>query len=329
MPKCSGVPPTEGCLMGIDRPRTYDSEQDNPGRSESHDPEQGGLPRRHFVRLALAGAAGLLLTSPTPLVWARWTRARSGGSWSDPGTWDGAVPGPNDVAVISSDVVLDTDARVAGVIIEPGATLSFLRTRSVTLRSSENVIVRGRLSMRPEQSSINHRLTFVDVDESKFVGDGMKVRASDVGLWVMDNGVLDVAGSQKREWTRTASGVPADATVIKLRQEPTGWRVGDRIVLTPTASPARHNFHSAYDEARIKSIRGRTVTLTKPTRFAHPAVEVREGESFTPEVLNLTRNVAVGGTPKGRAHVFIHSRRPQSVRNVAISHVGPRHVPGR
>jgi hypothetical protein len=315
--------------MGIDRPRTYDSEQDKPGRSERDDPRQGGLPRRNFVRLALVGAAGLLLAPPTPLVWARRSRARSGGSWSDPGTWNGNVPGPNDVAVISSDVILDTDARVAGVIVEPGATLSFLRTRSVTLKSSENVIVRGRLSMRPEQPSINHRLRFVDVDESKFVGDGKKVRASDVGLWVMGNGVLDVAGSQKRAWTRTASGVPADATVIKLRRDPTGWRVGDRIVLTPTGSPAKRNFHRAYDEARIKSIKGRTVTLTKPTRFAHPAVEVREGQRFTPEVLNLTRNVAIEGTPKGRAHVFIHSQRPQSVEHVLIEHMGPRHVRGR
>jgi hypothetical protein len=183
--------------------------------------------------------------------------------------------------------------------------------------------------MHPGQSSIKHRLKFVDVDETAFVGGGMMVRRSDVGLWVMGNGVLDLAGSQKRAWTRTVSGVPADATVIKLQHDPRGWRVGDRLVLTPTRSPAEGNFHSAYDEARIKSIKGRTVTLSKPTRFAHPSVAAKKGKRFTPEVLNLTRNVAVEGTPGGRAHIFIHSKRRQSVEHVLIKHMGPRHVGGR
>jgi hypothetical protein len=169
----------------------------------------------------------------------------------------------------------------------------------------------------------------VDVNEEAFVGDGHKVRPKEVGLWVMGKGVLDLAGSAKRAWTRTASGVPAGATVIKLKHDPRGWRVGDRIVLTPTASPRKRNFHTAYDEARIKSIRGRTITLTERTRFAHPAVEVRPGKTYTPEVLNLTRNVVIRGTRKGRSHVFIHSKRSQRVKHVAIRHVGPSHVPGR
>jgi hypothetical protein len=315
--------------MRVSRPRTGRSERDDPGRSMQDNPYADGLDRRHFVRLALAGAAGLLLTQPVAPVWARRARARRAGRWSDPRTWNGNVPGPGDVAVISSDVTLDTDALVAGVIVEPGATLSFLGVRSITLKSSGNVVVRGRLSMKPSASSIKHRLRFVRVNESRFVGGGKNVRASDVGLWVMGNGVLDLDGSRKRAWTRTVSGVPADATVINLRHDPRGWRVGDRIVLTPTGSPAKRNFHSAYDEARIKSINGRTVTLTRPTRFAHPAVAVKQGKRFTPEVLNLTRNVVIEGTPKGRAHVFIRSKRRQSVEHVVLSHMGPSHVLGR
>jgi hypothetical protein len=40
--------------------------------------------------------------------------------------------------------------------------------------------------------------------------------------------------------------------------------------------------------------------------------------------LNLTRNVSVGGERGGRAHVFVHSSRPQTIRNAMLRHVGPR-----
>lgn len=42
------------------------------------------------------------------------------------------------------------------------------------------------------------------------------------------------------------------------------------------------------------------------------------------EVINLSRNVVIGGTPGGRSHVLIHSTVPQTIHFVEISHVGPR-----
>jgi hypothetical protein len=298
-------------------------------RSRTHQPRQGNhtvpeLDRRRFFRLALIGGAGLALASSLQPAWAGRSHARAPGRWSDPKTWGGKVPGPRDVAVISSDVILDTDARVAGVDIRRGGALSYLAGRSATLESSCNVVVRGLLSMRPKSPSVVHRLIFVDVDEGKFVGEGTKVLDSDVGLWVMDRGALDIAGSSKRAWTRTVSGVRKGVTTLELRDPPKGWRVGDKIVLTPTRSPAGWEHHSSYDEARIRAIFGNTVRLSRPTRFAHPAVEVRAGLVLTPEVLNLTRNARIRGTRRGRAHVFINSSRRQTIRYAKLSHMGPR-----
>jgi hypothetical protein len=297
-------------------------------RSLTHRSKQGNhnvaeLDRRRFFRLALIGGAGLAL-SPSMPAWAGRSHARTPGRWSDPRTWGGKVPGPRDVAVISSDVILDTDARVAGVEIRRGGALSYLAGRDATLESSGNVVVRGLLRMRPKSPSIVHRLIFVDVDESRFVGEGTKVLDSDVGLWVMGRGVLDIAGSSKRAWTRTVSGVRKGATTLELRNPPKGWRVGDQIVLTPTRSPAEWEHHSSYDRARIRAINGNRVTLSKPTRFAHPAVEVRPGLVLTPEVLNLTRNTRIKGTREGRAHVFINSSRQQNIRYARITRMGPR-----
>jgi hypothetical protein len=302
--------------MTASRPNTHRALQDNPGAR--------AVDRRLLLRFSLAGAAGLILSPRALPAWARRSQARNPGKWSDPRTWGGSIPGPRDVAVISSAVVIDDDARVAGVIIEPGAALSFLSGRSVTLESTGNVVVRGRLSMRPNARSSLHRLVFTNVNEGRYVGRGKRVLNSDVGLWVMGSGVLSTAGSQKLAWTRTASGVPRGATTVELQDAPEGWQVGDTIVLTPTRSPANPRFNTAYDSAEIKTIRGRTVTLSRPTKSAHPAVEVKRGSRFTPEVLNLTRNVRIEGTRRGRAHVFIHSRRGQRVEHTLISHMGPR-----
>jgi hypothetical protein len=298
-------------------------------RARADDAEQGNqsfpaLDRRRFFRLALLGGAGLILNPSIHPAWARRFHSRTRGKWSDPRTWGGAVPGPRDVAVISSDVVLDTDARVAGAIVRRSGALSYLSGRSVTLESSGNVVVQGRLSMRPKSPSISHRLVFVNVEESRFQGEGMKVLDSDVGLWVMDDGVLNIAGSSKRAWTRTVSGVRKGATTIELRDPPKGWRVGDRIVLTPTRSPEASEHDTSFDEARIRAINGNRVKLSRPTRFGHPNVEVRPGVVLTPEVLNLTRNVSIRGTRGGRAHVFINSSKRQSIRYARIAHMGPR-----
>lgn len=283
------------------------------------------IDRRTFLRLlGKAGVAGLAIAAP-PLLTSAEPR-RETGRWSDPATWGGSVPSEGDIAIVAAPVVLDVDVRVAGVVIQPEGQLTFLPRRDVRLETTGNVVVSGRLSMRPEDSRADHRIVFVGVDEASFVGGGMDVLQSDVGLWVIDAGVLDLAGSRKLAWTRTANEIRAGATTIRLREDPTGWRAGDELVLTPTLSPTRPDHHLAYDSVTVKAIDGRTVKLSAPTRFAHPRVTVGRGHVLTAEVLNLTRNVGIEGTADGRAHVFIRSRRAQKIRNVSVRYMGPRQL---
>lgn len=231
------------------------------------------------------------------------------------------MPGPNDVATVSGSVVLDVSARVAGVVIEPGGALIFEPTNSVALESSGNVVVKGLLTMRPSTSAV-HRLIFVDVDEAAFVGSGMNVVASDVGLWVMDAGKLDLVGEAKTPWARLAGDGVAGASVLRLDRVPTGWKVGDRIVVVPTTAPARRSDASwaGFSETTITSVSGSSVTLDTPLSFDHPKV----AGAWTAEVLNLTRNVEVEGTAAGRSHVFIRSTSTQGFSHVALRHMGPR-----
>jgi G8 domain len=317
-------------------------------------PDASRLNRRRFLvvggavgAVGLAGAVGAVASrgggsnTPTPTTTqpahqhqqataapSSSTGAVAGRRWSDPATWPHGVPGPRDVAVISQRVVLDRDARVAGVVVEPGGELVFEPTATHTLESSGNVVVKGRLVLHPASGSVDHGIVFLGADEARFRGGGMEVLKPDVGLWVMDAGVLDLQGTAKRAWTRVTGTVAAGATRVTLKDDPAGWRPGDELIITPTLAPTSDASVTAYDSARVASIDGRSVTLDRPMRFAHPSVDVVSdagtGRIQTAEVLNLARNVRIEGTPGHRAHIFIRSRRPQSLKAAAIRHMGPR-----
>ena len=321
------------------------------------DPQEAGRPRRLSRRTVLllggavgtagAGAAvasvlgrdqrpppaapeGHVDTPPAPAPAAPSTTGRprpAGSPWSDPASWPRGVPGPNQVAVISKPILLDTDARVAGVTIAPGGRLIFEPGASRQLESTGNVVVRGQLVMRPEDATVEHRLVFRGVRESRFAGGGMEVKDSDVGLWVMGKGRLDIEGSTKLPWARAAGALAAGTSRITLQDEPAGWRKGDELVVTPTLAPTdpeAGTSTAAYDVVEVAAVRGRTVTLSRPLRLPHPAVTVARGRVMTAEVLNLTRNVGLEGTPGGRSHVFIRSARRQSLAGAVIRHMGPR-----
>lgn len=279
--------------------------------------------RRTFLRSALISGS-LLAVQPSLLL--RGASARTSiARWSDPRTWGGSIPGKDDVAIITKPVLLDINATVAGVDVRRGGRLIFHPDKSVSLSSSGNVVVKGSFVMKPSSPRKKHRLTFVGVDESRYQGGGLEVLDSDVGLWVM-GGVLDIVGSPKRAWLRAAGHIPAGARTIALKIDPTGWEVGDEIAITPTHSPSDPNNYVVFDEARITAISGRTISLSTATSFAHPEVEVSPGRAFTPEVLNLSRNAIIQGTPQGRVHTFIHSTKRQRVKHAALRYMGPRHA---
>jgi hypothetical protein len=153
------------------------------------------------------------------------------------------------------------------------------------VETPKNVVVDGTLRLRPGTT-----LRFVNVNESAFVGGGMDPMASDVGLWVMGDGVLDAQGTRKTAWNRTGS-------------DPT-WLPGDEVVLAPWAQgDDGANGFAPYGGG--------------PVPTADPSVPPTE-------VLNLSRDVVIEGTPGGRSHIFIRSMRPQMIGHVLVRHMGPR-----
>ncbi|MBO9198815.1 T9SS type A sorting domain-containing protein [Niastella sp. MAH-29] len=246
------------------------------------------------------------------------------GNWSDPGTWGGKLPGASDTPLISSGHIINYDlatANFSGVNISSGGTLQFDSGKSTTLQTTGNVVVEGKLTMRPSSANVIQTLRFINIDESKFVGGGMNVLGTDVGLWAMASGVLDLIGTTKTAFVRAAGSIAANATVINLNSTPVGWQVEDAISIAPTESPTVGDAYlNGFDERTIKSISGSSVTLTAGTLRQHPQINGQ----WTAEVINLTRNVRVEGTATGRTHIFIRSSVPQTISNIQIRYIGPR-----
>lgn len=162
-----------------------------------------------------------------------------------------------------------------------------------TITMAGNLVVHGRLEAKPASPGVQHVIRWRGVHESQFVGGGgLLPLDTDPGLWVQGAGVLDLAGTPRTAWNRTGS-------------DPT-WRKGDELVVTPTQVGNYTKFASFRAGSPVPYSVG-------PGRRKQPA-----------EVLNLSRNVRLEGTPAGRAHIHIHSTSPQSLRHVAIRWMGPR-----
>jgi hypothetical protein len=252
------------------------------------------------------------------------TRSIRSGPWSDTGTWDSGVPTSARGAYVNPGhlVTLDTNAgNVPGVLVGPGASLVFDPASSAALESTKNLVIEGTLRMRPIGPHVIHTIRFVGVNEAAFVGGGMNPVATDVGLWVMGAGNLDLSGSPKTAWLNASGNIASGGTSVALRAAPSGWRAGDELAIAPTQPPtAGATSWDGFDERIVSSVSGSTVTLNSPTAHAHPVVN----SGWTAEIMNLTRNVRIEGTAAGRSHVFIRSSSPQTVQHTAIRYMGPR-----
>jgi hypothetical protein len=137
-------------------------------------------------------------------------------------------------------------------------------------------------------------------------------------------GRLDAHGTPKTPWTRATGSIPAGATTFQVL-DATGWQVGDEIVVTATVDRSVSSFWSKDDRRTITAINGNTVTVGAALTNAHPAVTF-SGATYTAEVLNLTRDVRIEGTPGGRAHIVFLHQGHAGFSQVGISHVELSHL---
>src|SRR5262249_39984701 len=115
---------------------------------------------------------------------------------------------------------------------------------------------------------------------------------------------------------------------VKLAEAVTGWRPGDRVIVTTTSSRSRVNQRQtlrpgpgiapAYTEERtIKAINGDRLTLDPPLVYWHQG----EGD-YRGEVANLSRNVIVESAEpaKARGHTMYHKHSAGAISYAELRH---------
>ena len=213
------------------------------------------------------------------------TPASGGNLWSNPATWGGSVPTATSDVTITSDVVWDSpriDFR----------TLTIAAGGSLTLDASAGGSYEA------------------------VIGSGTLSPPDAIGIGIVCQGKLHLKGREKTPFVRLAVSPVAGATTLQLASAPSGWNVGDVLLLPDTrqANDPPAGFNWQYETATIAAISGSTVTLSAPLLYAHPGSA--EEPTLKGHVANLTRNVVIRSAGPTRGHGHFSANADIDLRNI-------------
>jgi hypothetical protein len=224
------------------------------------------------------------------------TAARSG-NWSAPSTWtSGAVPGSRARVAIPSGIVVTVDREIATDYdwIRVDGTLRFqpdVRTALVV----ETLVAMGRLEIGTQESPIRPDVTARLIIHSlgKPIDHGSDPLELTRGVIAM--APVSIHGAGRTEVVSISDLPSAGATTLQLDGDPSGWQIGDELVVAPTV----------YDQdevVTITSIRGRTIGITPALKFTRRNVP-RSGLQI--HVGHLMRNVVIQTDPSQAGDRFL------------------------
>ncbi len=235
------------------------------------------------------------------------------GTWSDPATWHGGAVPQNGSRVL---IPIHTTITVDGVLTEAPATvrvdgtLRFDHTVDTQLKVDTVVVSPvGRFEMGTAENRIapNVTATLLITDNGPIDRDWDPFGIS---RGLITHGSVSIYGTEKTTSVEIFNPLPAGTTQLQLSETPTGWRVGDQIVIAGTVAGQQQ------DEVRTILSIGSNIVTVAPLDYDHltPAADLRV------HVANLTRNAVIdseGSAPDRRGHVmFMHNR------DVDVQHAG-------
>jgi hypothetical protein len=175
--------------------------------------------------------------------------------------------------------------------IEVAGTLKVSRAHDTSLKFTHLVILPGgKLDVGSQADPIpcNRKVTFI-------VRDVPIDTARDPYQW--GNGLVNFGhqtrvGCSKTAWVESAGGIASGSSTLTLASSPSGWQVGDELLIPDTAPPAPAPRREA--TVTIAAVDGASITLSKPLDFAHDAISDPNGVVvLRPRVANLTRNIVI------------------------------------
>lgn len=274
-------------------------------------------------------------------------RSAKSGPWSDSATWDGnAVPAAGARVLVRTGHTVTYDVKSDAVI--RGVSIAGVLTFDPNKDTLLNV---GLVKIQPGDEysedgfDCEHHGGKADADKPKpalelGTPDRPIAKTAVIRLHHIDGmsketcpaivacgGRWDSHGRPlSRAWVKLGATARAGDTAVSLAEPVTGWKVGDRVILTGTAAYGTTKATSRTEEHTIAAIDGTTVTLGQPLAMSH----VGEGE-YRGEVANLSRNVVIeSADPAGiRGHTMYHRNSAGSLTYTEFRHLGKRDILGK
>jgi hypothetical protein len=317
--------------------------------------------RRDLLRL---GGLGLLggLALPQALAAADAAppvvRSARSGPWSAPATWEGGrVPGAGARVLVRRGhrVLYDLASEQAVRAVNVAGTLHFATDRDTRLDvgllkiqdteeySEEGFDCAAHLEA-PDPRRERPALEVGTPDRPVAAGHTARIRLIAVaGLdpqscpaIICCGGRMDFHGAPlSRAWVKLGKDARPGDTEIVLAEAVSGWRAGDRILVTATRKspteagirrPGKRDRPVFTEERTIQAVAGDRLTLDQPLALEHSG----SGE-YRGEVANLSRNVVVESAEpeKARGHTMYHRHSAGSISYAEFRHLGKEGVLGR
>jgi hypothetical protein len=296
-------------------------------------------------------------------------RSARSGKWSEASTWVGKrAPRSGDNVQVRAGHIVTYDANLDEVVrvLHVAGTLTFARDKSTRLNVGLLKVLPGEVC--GEDGFNCHEMAEVNepLNSSRRAEDSAPYRAAlEIGTredpipagvtatirlahfegmdtnslpaLINCGGRMDIHGApMNRTWVKLdANAKPGDSKVT-LAESVTGWRVGDRIIVTVSKESygggntyrqsARRPREVQTEERFITAIEGTTLTLDKPLAYEHFGT----GNTRS-EVANLSRNVVIeSAKPDGvRGHTMYHHDSGGGISYAEFRHLGKEGLLGK
>lgn len=270
--------------------------------------------------------------------------AINNGSWFDSSTWKGGtIPGNGARVMIEEGVTVrydgESEARLKTVRLD--GTLTFAHNQNTKMVVDTFVEMgEGTLNIGTAQNPIqaNKTAQIVIANEGNI---NTKWDPTQLSRGVITHGEVNIYGADKTDFVALARDAEAGDNELVLNSRPTGWQVGDQLVLGGTSygwnGTDEDNSRFRDEVLTISEIDGNRVRFTNNDiedgdntilRFDHARPDIAEKDQLKLYVANTSRNVVIESedgkdTPiQQRGHVMFMHNPDVQVHNAGFYNLG-------
>ncbi len=260
------------------------------------------------------------------------------GSWFSPSTWNtGSVPNAGANVLIDSGFTISYDAvsetEIDWVRVE--GTLNFASNINTKLKVTTFVVdptgyVNIGTAAAPIASNVTAKIMFSDQGPIDISMDPFEF-----GKGLISHGFFTANGYYKKPYCAITKQLNAGATNLKLSETPTGWQVGDVIIMPGTNASYYGDFEDNTkfhdEELTITSISGKTIYFTNNANGSNSLLyehKMPTGYSLKMYVANTTRNIQFSSEnfttipTNQRGHVMFMHNVGASLKNASFIGLG-------